>query len=63
MDIQGWANRWLTKAGVNSLNADFSQINGEGNGTLKITQNMPIIGDAVLKEQVLNVKIFGLGDN
>jgi len=57
-DIQGWTDSWLTKAGVNEITADLQGIDENGNGSIIVSQSLPVHGDQVYHEQKMQMKLF-----
>lgn len=45
LDVQSWVDTWLTKSGVNEINANFKGINENGQGKIIVNQSYPVIGD------------------
>jgi aminopeptidase N len=56
LKISEWANTWLTTAGANTLEVDFSGINYEtGQGSIKVKQGYPSVGDKIYHSQALKL--------
>jgi len=55
-DLKQWATSWLTKAGVNALEAEIQK--RDDTFVININQSMPVHGDPVYHEQVIDVALY-----
>lgn len=57
-DLKQWATSWLTKAGVNALEAVIEKREDNDTFAIHISQSLPTHGDQVYHEQLIDLALY-----
>ena len=62
VDLDGWMEKWLQRAGVNTLTSEVKEVNGKW--SLTIRQDVPKVEGTppILREQMIDIAVFKLAN-